>query len=100
MFMRVIIKTAAANLQGGAQFADPEAFFGLGAQSFGHPMALRDSWPKMAKAFFKMSRCLVMVRSSARNPATSSAGVTAWAPPAPAPCGHRDIALVVPSSYR
>ena len=43
----------------------------------------------MAKAFFKMSRCLVTAYSSARTPANSLASCTALASPQLAPFGLR-----------
>lgn len=86
-FVGVIVKAAAANLQGRTEFANPEKFFGLGTQKFDQTIALRDSWPKMAKAFFKISRCLVMARSSARSSESSSANSLALLPPFETPRG-------------
>ena len=52
---RVLIEPAAADPKGPAQFSATIAV-GCAVESFGHFVELVGSWPKMAKAFFKMSR--------------------------------------------
>jgi hypothetical protein len=61
IFVGMVIKAATADLQSRANLVHQKSLPGIGAKAFNQTMTLGDSCPKMAKAFFKMSRCLVMV---------------------------------------
>ena len=89
VFVCVVVKATAAHLQCHANFIHREGVPGIGVKVRDQNMTLGDSWPKMAKVFFKMSRCLVTVYSSARTPANSLASCTALASPPLAPFGLR-----------
>jgi len=89
VFVCVVVKAATAHFQRRANFIHREGLPGIGVKMFDQNMTLGDSWPKMAKAFFKMSLCLVTVYSSARTPANSLASATALASPPLAPFGLR-----------
>jgi len=70
-FVPVSVKTARAHLQRLTEFLHRMAI--LSTHLFDQFEALEFSCPKMAKAFFKMSRCRLTVSNSRRRCATSAA---------------------------
>ena len=60
-FAGMVVKTAAADFQRRTKLFDGELLQRFGAKTLDQNKAFGDSCPNMAKAFFKMSRCLVTV---------------------------------------
>jgi hypothetical protein len=86
MFLRVIVQAAATDSQSQAHLRSAVA--GLFGSHLGdHFVEFGGSWPKMPKAFFKMSRCRLTVSSSRRNRAFSNINAAASAAGAPPPPG-------------
>jgi hypothetical protein len=64
-FLALIIKAAATDFHQLAQVLERVAI--LGAQLGNYLISLHDSWPKMVKAFFKISRSVRTASNSRRN---------------------------------